>query len=70
MTSAVQKQTLKQVHFYIEHLKEVQKSRPKAIMNVYYKRLISKKYTEGTKRELLRRMKIQALLTNFCEELL
>lgn len=70
MTSTVKRQVLKKVHFYIEHLKEVQKNRPKAIMDVYYKRLISKKYTEGTKRELLRRMKIQALLTNFCEELL
>lgn len=58
------------VQFYISHLKEVQRKRQKAIMNVYYNKLINQKFPFGSKKELLRKKKIEAILKTFPEELL
>ena len=58
------------VHFYISHLKEVQRKRPKAIMDVYYNKLINQKFPFDSKKELLRKKKIEAILNTFPEELL
>lgn len=58
------------IHFYISHLKEVQRKRPNAIMNVYYNKLINQKFPFDSKKELLRKKKIEAILKTFPEELL